>query len=271
MGTLGGLGSMDRERLGRILRETRGTISVSDAAKTLGKKPQEAAKLLARWARKGWIARIRRGLYVPIALESQVAEPVLEDPWVVATRLYEPCYIGGFSAAEHWDLTEQVYRTVVVLTTKKLRSRNQEVAGTTFLLKTVPETALFGLTVVWRGQARVSVSDPSRTLVDLLADPSLGGGIRSVRDMLQAYLRSNIKNLPLLLDYARKLGNGAVFKRVGLLLEELAPTENEALDECRRDLTAGYAYLDPRRRGGRLISRWRVWVPENWIKGGRGD
>ncbi|MFZ5984135.1 MAG: type IV toxin-antitoxin system AbiEi family antitoxin domain-containing protein [Acidobacteriota bacterium] len=271
MGTLGGLGSLDRERLGRILRATRGTISVSDAVRSLGKTPREAAKLLARWARKGWIARVRRGLYVPLALESQVAEAVLEDPWAVAMRLYESCYIGGLSAAEHWDLTEQVYRTVVVLTTKKTRSRNQEVAGTNFLLKTVPETALFGLSVVWRGQTKVSVSDPSRTLADLLADPSLGGGIRSVRDMLQAYLRSTNKNLPLLLEYARRLGNGAVFKRLGLLLEELAPAEDAALDDCRRGLTAGYAHLDPMRRGSRLISRWRVWVPENWMKGGRGD
>lgn len=271
MSVLGGLGTLDRKRLGQILRQTRGTIAVSDAAEALDKTPAGAAKLLARWARKGWIARVRRGLYVPLSLESRSAEPVLEDPWVVATRLYESCYIGGFSAAEHWELTEQVYRTVVVLTTKKLRSRKQAVAGTSFLLKTVPGTALFGLSPVWRGQVKVSVSDPSRTIVDLLADPTLGGGIRAVRDMLQVYLGATNKNLPLLMEYAKKLGNGAVFKRLGFLLEKFGRGEGEALEACRQGLTTGYAYLDPKRCGGRLVSRWRVWVPEAWLKEGRGD
>ena len=40
----------------------------------------------------------------------------LEDPWVIAAQLYGPCYIGGWSAAEYWDLTEQIFRTVVVMT-----------------------------------------------------------------------------------------------------------------------------------------------------------
>jgi hypothetical protein len=35
-----------------------------------------------------------------------------------------------------------------------------------------------------RGQVKVSVSDPTRTILDLLSDPALGGGIRSTMDML---------------------------------------------------------------------------------------
>lgn len=109
MKPLAGIGKKDRERLAEVLRAARGTISVGEAASVLGLSRAAAAKLLARWAQKGWLSRVHRGLYVPVPLESRSADVPLEDPWVIAVRLYEPCYIGGWSAAEYWGLTEQIF------------------------------------------------------------------------------------------------------------------------------------------------------------------
>ena len=64
------------------------------------------------------------------------------------------------------------------------------------------------------------VSDPSRTIIDCLIDPVLGGGIAHIADMLIYYLKSEHKNMVLLYDYAKQ-ANGAVFKRLGYLLEQL--------------------------------------------------
>ena len=58
-----------------------------------------------------WVAR---GLYGPVPLEPERSDLLLEDSWPVAIGLYSPCCIGGWSAAEHWDLTEQIFRTAVV-------------------------------------------------------------------------------------------------------------------------------------------------------------
>jgi len=76
----------------------------------------EAAKTMARLANKGWLSRVRRGLYVPVPIESATTDPALQDPWLIAQKLYAPCYIGGWSAAEHWQLTEQVFQRIVVMT-----------------------------------------------------------------------------------------------------------------------------------------------------------
>jgi len=271
MGDIAGIGSLDRERLGKILRETRGTISVSDASVILKMNSANASKFLARLAKKGWIARVKRGLYVPLSVESRESVAILEDPWVVAARLFEPCYIGGFSAAERWGLTEQIYTSIMVMTAKEIRSRKEEIANTTFLLRKISKKSLFGSKTVWRGQVKVSVSDPSRTVLDLLDDPVLAGGVRPIQDMFQAYLRSSDKDLPLLLDYTSKLGNGAVFKRLGFLMEHLAPDEKAFIAGCRQGMTTGYARLDPSRKGGRLITRWRLWVPDRWVKGDQSD
>ena len=153
---------------------------------------------------------------------------------------------------------------MVVMTVQKPRNRRPDIKNTIFLLRTVSEKAMFGLKPVWRGQVKVFVSDPTRTILDMLVDPVFGGGIRSVTDMLENYLSSENKNLEQLIEYGERLGNGAVFKRLGFLLERKTPDEAQAIEECYRRLTAGNAKLDPKLNNIRLITRWRLWVPENW-------
>ena len=200
METLAGIGKIDRQRMAVIIRGTKGTISVDDAAKILKVESTNAAKMLSRWSKKGWMSRIRRGLYISVPLESRSADVTIEDPWLIADRLFSPCYIGGWSAAEYFDLTEQIFNTIVVMTNKKPRDRKPVIKGTKFLLRSVPEKAMFGLKPVWRGQVKISVSDPTRTILDLLIDPVFGGGIRSAKDMFVNYMQSKNKNLEQLIE-----------------------------------------------------------------------
>ena len=265
--SLSGLGKLDRERLSAVMRGTKGTITNEQAATLMRLDQADASKLLARWCKKGWLSRVVRGLYVPVPLEAQRSDVPIEDPWVVAVSLYAPCYIGGWSAAQHWDLTEQIFRTTVVMTTVRPRNRRPTFKGTSFWVSTVAPEKMFGLKTVWRGSVKVLISDPSRTMVDMLSDPQLGGGIRCVQDMLRNYLESDAKNLEQLVDYAERLGSGAVFKRLGFLLETNAPQEEGAIARCRRKLTKGNARIDPKIPAKALIMRWRLWVPSDWKKG----
>lgn len=264
MNNLSGIGKLDRKRLGQVVRDTKGTISVSDTAKILNVTSTDAAKLLSRWAKKGWLSRVYRGMYIPVPLESRSADMPLENAWVIAEKLFSPCYIGGWSAAENWGLTEQIFRKVMVMTTQKPRRSLCVVKGAEFLLRMIPEKTMFGLKPVWQGQVKVLVSDPARTIIDLLNDPGLGGGIRPVTDMFGNYLKSENKNVELLLKYAKQLGNGAVFKRLGFMLERFAPQELDAMAKCLSALTKGNTKLDSKLAADKLITRWRLWIPESW-------
>jgi predicted transcriptional regulator of viral defense system len=271
MNSISGIGKLDRRRLSEVLRRTKGTISVRDCSGILKITPSPAAKLLARWASKGWLSRVRRGLYVPIPLESRTADVFPEDPWLIAERLFAPCYIGGWSAAEHWGLTEQIFRTVFVMTTKKPRGRDQQIKGIGFKLRSISQKELFGLRSAWRTQVKIGVSDPTRTVLDMLNDPRAGGGLRPAVDVFRSYLRSEHKNLDMLLAYADRLGNGAVFKRLGYLAELYAGGERKLIEACRARLTEGKAKLDPGLPSERLVTRWRLWIPRGWPKGKSGD
>lgn len=262
-----GLGSESSKRRAEILRRTKGTVSVSQAAEILGLRADKAAKVLARWARQGWLSRVRQGLYVPVPLEARTADVALEDPWIIAERLYAPCYIGGWTAAEYWGLTEQIFRTIVVLTTRTPRDRRPKIRGIEFLVRSIPERALFGTRPVWRGRVKVNVADPTRTVLDMLDDPALGGGARPTADVFRSYMASDQKDARLLIEYADRLGNGAVFKRLGFLVARFAPGETTLIDACRTRLSKGNAKLDPSLASDRLVSAWRLWVPASWAKG----
>lgn len=259
-----GLSTRSRERLAALLRKRASTVTPAEAAEILRIPSGKAARLLAAWARSGWMSRVRRGLYVPVLLEASTTDGPLDDPWLVATALFSPCYIGGWSAAEHWALTEQIFRSVCVMTTTRPRNREPVLKGTHFALRTIQESALFGLKTVWRGRTRVQVSDPARTVVDMLADPALAGGIRPVADVLKAFLRDHEKAIQALLDYGDRLGNGAVFKRLGFLLESENLNRAEIVAACRKRLRSGYVKLDPSIPVPRLVTAWGLWVPSRW-------
>jgi predicted transcriptional regulator of viral defense system len=266
MRPIGGLRRVSRERLSKVLRQSKGAISAADASRALNIDRTEAAQLLAGWFARGWLTRVRRGLYVSVPLESSTADLPLDDAWVVAERLFAPCYIGGWSAAMHWGLTEQLFRSTLVFTTRRPRNRRVEARGTVFVVRTVNERAMFGLKAIWRGRAKVNVSDPTRMILDLLDTPALGGGIRTVVDILKAYFSSTFRDPKLLVRYADQLGNKAVFKRLGFLTTMVAPDEIELIAECRRRLSAGNAKLDPKLPGERLVTVWRLWIPASLVK-----
>jgi len=271
MKTFSGIGKESRVRLAQIMRGTKGTITVLQAAKILRLPAPAASKLLSRWTNQGWLSRVRQGLYVPVPLEARTPDVALEDPWIIAEQLYSPCYIGGWSAAEYWGLTEQLFRTIVVMTTRKPRDRKPAIKGANFIVRTVPAKALFGMKPIWRGQVKVNVSDQTRTVLDMLNDPALGGGIRPTVDVFRSYLKSEQKDTALFISYADRLGNGAVFKRLGFLAERFAKDEKNLIEACRSRLSAGNAKLDPSLPADRLITSWKLWVPAAWAKEKTGD
>jgi predicted transcriptional regulator of viral defense system len=254
-----GINQENRALLERLHRGLPGPFDAAGAAEALQLPLSRTRKLLSYLARRGWLARVRRGLYVAVPLDARRSGVWVEDAWVVADRVFRPCYVGGWSACEHWDLTEQVFRTIVVVTAKKVRDREPVIQGTQFRVTVRSEDKLFGTTPVWRDGVRVQVSDPGRTVVDVLDDPTLGGGMRNVADIVHEYLNSVHRDDELLIEYADRLGNRAVFKRLGFVIEHLDVEVASLLAACLARRSAGLVDLDPSVDAkGRIVRRWGV-------------
>ncbi len=254
-----GISADNRDRLEILHRRFSGPFSVVDATGALELQAPQVRRLLAKFVSQGWLTRIRRNVYRVVPLGASAPSEWREDPWLVAAHTFAPCYLGGWTACEHWGLTEQLFRDVVVVTNRLVRNREEEIQGTRYLLNVRRRGAFFGLRNVWRAQIAVQVSDPTRTVIDLLDSPALGGGIRSVSDILATYFGGTDRDDKLLLDYATKLGNRTVFKRLGYFAERLKFESPLVIEACLEKKSSGVSLLDPAGpRSGRIVSRWNL-------------
>jgi predicted transcriptional regulator of viral defense system len=239
-----GISGASREDLARVVGRGRRLVTVDDVADALALDRTSAAKRLARWNEQGWLRRVRRGLYIPVPVDAENPRSWTEDPLVLADAVWRPCYFTGWTAANHWGLTEQVFRTTIVKTTERVRKTRDHLLDAEFkVVHASADHLTWGLARVWRGDRRVLIADPARTVVDVLDEPALAGGIRLAVEILDAYLADH--EWRTLVEYGDRLGNGAVFKRLGYLVEAAGLPDDGLTEACRERLTAGIALLDP--------------------------
>ncbi len=263
MQNLAGIERSTREKLIEIRRGTDPVFDVQDASRVLKMPANAVAKLLARWVKQGWLIRVKRGSYMAVPPEARSGDEVSEEPLIVASRVFDPCYIGGWSAAEQWGLTEQIFRTIIVVTTRKVSMRDMKIRSTDYLIKTISPSRFFGIKNIWRQNFKVGFSDPTKTVVDILDDPPLVGGGRMLADIVNAYVNSEDYDASLLLDYSARMNNGAIYKRLGYLMEQIENSDKDLLAQLRVKLTSGNSKLDPSIPCQRLVTRWRLFVPNN--------
>lgn len=253
----------DRILLSKLARSARGgLIDVTRASRALGWHRKTVAGRLGALVRRGWLSRVRRGLYLILPLESDPSKPmIVEDAWILANEVFKPCYIGGWTAAEHWGLTEQLFRSTLVVSAAQIRSSNITLSGHDFKLFKASMSRIRELATVWRGSERVPISDRERTLVDGLRRPAMCGGIRQIVEMMTEYGSSRERNFKGLAEAAASFGNGATWKRLGFLAELCWPKETELVQLARKNISAGYTKLAPDvAQRGRLVRRWGLWV-----------
>ncbi len=261
---MGGIGKLSRKRLSDVVRHCKGYIKIADVAICLKISKARARTLLMTWTKQGWLQRVRPGLYLAVELASESPEDILIDPWIIAMQLYSPCYLGGWSACQYWDLTEQIFDKTLVLTSKRINEKEQITGSMHFLIKQVVSKKFFGLKTIWKESVKVQISDPHKTIIDILDDPVLAGGIRSVIDMLQKYLKSEYFNSSLLLEYAFKMNNKTIFKRLGFLLSILKYEDTAFIEQCQQNISLGNSQIDPSSKGKRLVKKWGLWLPNDF-------
>lgn len=154
------------------------------------------------------------------------------------------CYFTGWTAANHWSLTEQMFRTIVLKSSGRVRRTKQRLLDHEYLVGHVAdENTTWGLSPVWRADRRLLVADPARVVVDSLDDPSLIGGIRHGAEVVAAYLAEH--SAATLIEYGERLGNSAVFKRLGYIAEHANLDAADLVAACASRIASGVSLLDP--------------------------
>ena len=239
-----------------------GLLTVRAVARVLGRPTKVSSNILGALTRQGWLRRVRPGLYFIPPLETSPETPTtISDPWLLAAKAFAPCYVGGWTAAEHWGLTEQIFRSTFVVSAAHLRKSSYELLGAEYHVVRVPPARVGDVATVWRETQRIAVSSRERTLADALISPGWVGGVRHLVEMLSTYRDAKEFAPALILDEMMSLGRGAGFKRLGYLAEQLWPGEEHIINTARQHLSKGVIKLDPAVKvPGRLNKKWGLWI-----------
>lgn len=237
--------------------------------KDIKKLVRDPESILDSLRRKKWLLKIKRGVYAIAPLEAgeKGSEGYALHSFTIGSFLVEPYYIGYWSALNHHGLTDQTPPAVYIATTRPRNSRR--ILNTQFKFVTIPRRKMFGVVKVEIEKRKIKISSPEKTIADCLDHPEHAGGVEEVSKAIY-FASSNAEiNFNRLVDCSRRLGNGAVLKRLGYIAETLNIKELSSLLSASK-LASGYSVFDPALpRKGRIRERWKLLInasinPEKW-------
>ncbi|OGP49961.1 MAG: hypothetical protein A2Y79_14705 [Deltaproteobacteria bacterium RBG_13_43_22] len=229
------------------------------ARRILGhKKDDLTPQFLERLQSKGWIRRIRRGRFAVIPLSSgENRSPQLHE-FVVAMEIVSPAVIAYWSALNHHGMSEQLPRTVFVATDHPVRRQPGDVLGVTYKIVSLKPDKIFGIITDWINEIPFKVSDREKTIIDGLDLPQYVGGTSEIAKALTVSWKSLDEKK--LRKYAAKIGNSAVAKRLGFIMETLGLGDVETL-RTSIPRAPGFSPLDPTMpKKGKYNRRWGLLV-----------
>jgi len=261
-----GLSKKESLLLSELARGNKPIFSVREAKKILKEEPYLTLHSLKG---KKWILALKGGLYaiVPLDIGIMGSEDFIVHDFVIASHLVKPYFIGFWSALNHHGLSDQIPKSVFIATKKA--KKPLVVLNTEFVFIKLNEGRFIGIDKIEIEGKKINISNINKTVADCLDHPEHSGGIEEVARAI--YFNHKELNFMKIKDYALKMNNITILKRLGFILEK------ENLLEGYKDifknikLTKGYSKLDTiSRRKGNYNEKWKLLTnvdinPERWM------
>jgi len=254
----GGLSRSESLLLAALSEKGKSIFKLEDVVAELGCSYEYAKVLVNSLARKKWVIGLKRGVYLIVPLSAGVKSRYTEHEFVIASHLASPYYIAYWSALNFYGFTEQMPFTVFVATTKRVKSR--EVLNIKYMFVTLSRRKFFGFEPAVVSNYKINISDREKTLADALDHPEYCGGMFEVaKSLWNAEKEVSIERIA---DYAEKMGNATIVKRLGYLVESLGvDVDLEVLSKFRGMISRGMSAFDPALpKKGRYDTEWNLLV-----------
>jgi predicted transcriptional regulator of viral defense system len=230
------------------------------------RSPATTGSVLKQHVVRGNLINVRRGLYARVPEDADPAT-FRVDPYLLGSRLSDDAVIAYHSALQLLGKAHSQSQQITYLTIR--RAKPFTFQDTDFVPVLVP-TALRKLPDLGGGVREerrqglvVRVTGYERTFVDVLDAPQHGGSWEEIWRSLESI---EFVDLDFVVDYALRLASALTVARVGFFLEqhkEELLVEDRHLEALRARAPAQPRYFERRhRKGGKLLPRWNLIVPE---------
>ncbi|HUT99891.1 MAG TPA: type IV toxin-antitoxin system AbiEi family antitoxin domain-containing protein [Myxococcota bacterium] len=193
----------------------RTTVTLSDLHEMLDASESYARYLAYRLVKKGWLERLRPGLFQLVPANRGRDGVADTNPLAAGAVLVSPYFFSFGTACTHHGLTEQRFSEVYLACRERRAVEN--IRGIRYVFVRVPERRFFGFTAVRVLGAPVQMATLERALLDAIDRPRYSGGIGEVsRISMRAAPRIS---WDMLVALTRRWGSSALAQRLGYFLE----------------------------------------------------
>ena len=205
------------------------------------KKNKNYAKLIAyRLKKENLLFEIERGKYT-----------VHKNPLIIASNIIWPSYISCWSAIRYHNMTEQLPQTIFVVTTRKRKNRIIKLDNNKIIFIKISPKYFFGYAKESYDNFDIFIAEKEKALIDssLLKKVSFSEICEIIKNSKDAI------NFNLLEDYLIKIGNKALSKRFGFLLDKIGVDAKK----LKRLIDCKYVPLEcSMKPKGKKDKKWRI-------------
>lgn len=235
------------------------TVTLAELRQALGASESYARYLAHRLVKKGWLERLRPGLFQLVPAHRGREGVADTNPLAAGAVLVSPYFFSFGTACTYHGLTEQAFAEVYLACQE--RRRPEMIRGKRYVFVHVLEDRFFGFGEITVFGEPVQMATVERALLDAIDRPRYAGGIGEVSNVAaRAASRVSWEEL---LELAGRWRSSALVQRLGYFLDlhqaEMPADARSALLELVRPQSK--IQLGSRRRWGttgKLVQPWNV-------------
>jgi hypothetical protein len=225
-------------------------------------------------ARRGRVKTLARGVYASIPPDTDPAA-FRPDPFLAAATLRPDAVFSHHSALELLGAAHSLWRRCTAYSTR--RSQRFTLDGLELHFLSYAEALVrqgasdLGTRSVYRFDRELRVTGPERTLIDGFRQPDRVGGLA---ELVESAAGLPVLELPLLFDLLHAYRQKVLWAAVGWFLETYRETffvGEEDLARIEQHVPKAPQYLARDERGGVLVRRWNLIVPDSLDMGREPD
>lgn len=256
--------------------QTHRVFNLDEAVKALAPTGGRKATLerLKYAAGRGKLKKLTRGVYasVPPGVEVAKFQP---DRFLVAAALRPDAVFSHHSALELLGAAHSEWRLCTAFSNQ--RSQTFDLDGLELRFLSQPRSLVrnqavdLGIRTIRRLDRELRVTGPERTLVDGFRGPDLVGGLA---EFVESAAGFSVLELPLLLELLDAFGQKGLWAAVGWFLDTYRTTfyvSDGDLAVIDLQVPKSPHYLVRDQRGGTLVRRWNLIVPDALVEGKEPD
>ncbi len=256
-----GIGPKEASLIAAVSGKGLRVFTVADVADMLNISRVSASDLVLRLLAKRKLLRIEKGKYLLIPPEAWATGEYTEEGIIIASQMVKPYYLSYWTALSFYGWTEQPSKTIFVATTKLKHPLS--VQGITIKFIKLRPDRFFGFTEQWVGNQKMAVAEKEKAIVDCLDQPRYAGEIVEIAKGL--WNGKDEFDYSKLIEYALKMKNGSIIKRLGYLMDILKVNQPKFRKELKRRISSGITALDPARdiKASKVSKEWNLYININ--------